>query len=252
MKKNIKIYVAAHKEANFPKDKIYVPIQVGAEGKKDLGYIRDNTGDNISKKNPNYCELTGTYWIWKNDDSDIVGLTHYRRYFFKKNTNKVNEVLTKVEIEKILEKNDIIVPRKTKILRDTVKQAYCRFHKEKDIEECRNVIMEKYPTYINSFDNIMNKKSFYTCNMFIASKDIFNEYYKWCFDILFELEKRTDISEYDNYNKRIYGFISERLFNVWLDYHKNLKIKEIPVYNTDKNLFIQISENIIKSLLIRK
>ena len=84
MEKNIKIYVAAHKEANFPKDKIYVPIQVGAEGKKDLGYVRDNTGDNIAKKNANYCELTALYWIWKNIcNVTNVGICHYRRYFAK-------------------------------------------------------------------------------------------------------------------------------------------------------------------------
>ena len=98
----------------------------------------------------------------------------------------------------------------------------------------------------------MSNHSFYACNMFITSKKIFNEYYKWCFDILFELEKRTDISDYDNYNKRIYGFMSERLFNVWLNYHKELKKKEMPVYNTDKKVLSQIMENKIKSLIIRK
>jgi HPr kinase/phosphorylase len=59
--------------------------------------------------------------------------------------------------------------------------------------------------------------------MFISNKKLFNEYYNWLFDILFELESRIDISEYDDYNKRIYGFLSERLFNVWLEY-KNLKV----------------------------
>ena len=252
MEKNIKIYVADHKEADFPKDKIYVPIQVGAEGKKDLGYIRDNTGDNISMKNPNYCELTGTYWIWKNDDSDIVGLTHYRRYFFNKNSNKLENVLDKKEIEQLLNNYDIIVPEKIRIIQYTIKEAYCKLHKEKDLDKCRKIVNELYPDYIHSFDEVMSKHSFYACNMFITSKKIFDEYYKWCFDILFELEKRTDISDYDNYNKRIYGFMSERLFNVWLNYHKELKKKEMPVYNTDKKVLPQIMENKIKSLIIRK
>ena len=118
MDKKVSIYVAAHKKSEFPKNDIYVPLHVGAEGKKDLGYLKDNTGDNISTKNSNYCELTGTYWIMKNDNSDIVGLTHYRRYFFRKwNTNKLEDVLNEEDIEQIFKEYDIIVPKKTKILK---------------------------------------------------------------------------------------------------------------------------------------
>lgn len=41
---------------------------------------RDNEGDNISGKNPDYCELTAQYWAWKNIDCDYYGFFHYRRY----------------------------------------------------------------------------------------------------------------------------------------------------------------------------
>ena len=82
--KNIKIIVATHKEYQMPSDNIYLPLQVGAEGKKDLGYQKDNTGDNISKKNPFFCELTGLYWAWKNLDADYIGLAHYRIHFASK------------------------------------------------------------------------------------------------------------------------------------------------------------------------
>ena len=58
---DIKIIVAAHKKYEMPADKMYLPLHVGAEGKDALGYTPDNTGDNISKKNANYCELTGLY-----------------------------------------------------------------------------------------------------------------------------------------------------------------------------------------------
>ena len=63
--KNIKIIVATHKKYKMPNDMMYLPVQVGAEKKESLGYARDNEGENISKKNPNYCELTGLYWAWK-------------------------------------------------------------------------------------------------------------------------------------------------------------------------------------------
>ena len=78
---NIKILVAAHKKYRMPEDKIYFPVQVGSYGKENIGFARDDEGDNISQKNPYFCELTGLYWIWKNVDADYYGLVHYRRYF---------------------------------------------------------------------------------------------------------------------------------------------------------------------------
>ena len=70
---NIKILVAAHKNYWMPEDSVYLPLHVGAEGKSDLGYTKDNTGDNISAKNPNFCELTGLYWAWKNLEAVMSG-----------------------------------------------------------------------------------------------------------------------------------------------------------------------------------
>ena len=78
-----KIIVCAHKKDFVMDNELYMPLQVGkATSKVDLGFQGDDTGDNISAKNPNYCELTGLYWAWKNlKDVDYIGLAHYRRYF---------------------------------------------------------------------------------------------------------------------------------------------------------------------------
>ena len=75
----------------------------------------------------------------------------------------------------------------------------------------------------------MNQKKIYLFNMFVMKKELFDSYASWLFDILFELEKRIDISSYDNYQKRVYGFLSERLFNVWLRKNGNLRVKQVPV-----------------------
>ena len=92
---NIKVIVATHKKYEMPNDKMYIPIHVGSEGKKELGYVKDNTGDNISDKNSYFCELTGLYWAWKNLDFDYLGLVHYRRHFClkKKSKNKFCNVM---------------------------------------------------------------------------------------------------------------------------------------------------------------
>ena len=102
---NIKVIVATHKKYQMPKDEMYIPVQVGAEGKDDLGYQKDNEGENISLKNPFYCELTGLYWAWKNLNADYVGLCHYRRYFSsckripKEENEKFKVILNKSEAE---------------------------------------------------------------------------------------------------------------------------------------------------------
>ena len=49
-------------------------------------------------------------------------------------------------------------------------------------------------------------------------------------------EKMTDLTGYDVRQQRIYGYLSERLLNVWVIY-KNLKVYECPVVQTDKNSF---------------
>jgi hypothetical protein len=87
----VKIYCMAHKKYEKLNNDIYIPLQVGAALHNSLGYHSDNTGDNISERNPYYSELTGLYWLYKNDsDCDITGLCHYRRYFI----NERNEVLS--------------------------------------------------------------------------------------------------------------------------------------------------------------
>ena len=143
----IEIYIAAHKKFNEPEDKLYIPLHVGSEGKDDLGYKKDSTGDNISKKNPNYCELTGIYWIWKNSKADIVGLVHYRRYFYKTVVSNKNKLLDKEDIEKLLSKYDIIVAPKGYTWGSTVRDKYNEMHIKDDLDKCEKILKKKYPDF---------------------------------------------------------------------------------------------------------
>ena len=101
---DIKIIVATHKKYWMPSDDIYLPVHVGKKGKTDLGYQGDDTGDNISDKNTNYCELTGLYWAWKNLKADYKGLAHYRRHFMVKGSKgtKEEKVLNRQQLEQII------------------------------------------------------------------------------------------------------------------------------------------------------
>lgn len=218
---DIKILVATHKSYWMPTDNVYLPVHVGKEGKEDIGFIGDNTGDNISTKNANYCELTGLYWAWKNISADYIGLCHYRRYFTRTNPinceKKKQVILSRNEWEKLLEKHPIIVPDKRKYYIETNRSHYNHSHYAKDIDTTEKIIQEKYPQYINAFTKVMKRTWAHMFNMFVMRKDYLDEYCTWLFDVLQELENRTDITNYNVIEARIYGYISELLLDVWLE-----------------------------------
>ena len=244
----VNIYVVSHSEEdikNIISNEIYVPLFVGRNGKDNLGFCSDDTGDNISSKNQTYCELTGLYWMWKNSDADVIGLIHYRRYFAESRFGKRLEI---DELEEILKNYDIILPKKEEVLLSSVYKDYNHWHYSKDLDECENIIRDLCPEYLNSYKNIMEGNALYFYNMFIAPKYLINKYCEWIFPILTEVEKRIDTSQYSDYQKRIYGFLTERLFNVWLD-KQNLKIKEQPI-KTEGSI-INIRMFIFKSRIVR-
>lgn len=233
-KMNSVVYIATHKKYDEYPIKGYCNLQVGAEGKVGLGYIRDNTGVNISSKNPNYCELTGLYWIWKNDlEHDIAGLVHYRRYFSNARFSvKPSRFLSINDIETILGSFDIILPKKEYFKETAWEEYYMIAGLEKDLKRVRKIIESKYPDYIPSFDKYFSQNLSWLYNMMICKKELFDEYCEWLFSILFELEEKVDFQDYNDYQKRIFGFMSERLLNVWVN-HNQLKVKEFRTVNTE-------------------
>lgn len=247
---DIKILVATHKKYWMPADDVYLPIHVGREGKEDLDYMGDNTGDNISEKNPNYCELTGLYWAWKNLDCEYIGLCHYRRYFAHKAKgnslkDKQQSILKKQDYEQLLQQYDVILPKKRNYYIETVRSQYEHAHNKRDLDEVENIIRQYYPSYIEAYEKVMSSRKLYIYNMFVMNKFMFDKYCTWLFDILFTLEKRIDIASYDKYNARVFGFLSERLFNVWLE-KQQLKVKAMNVVFLEKIDWIRKGKDFLK------
>lgn len=215
---DIKIIVATHKKYWMPSDSMYLPVHVGAKGKESIGYQRDDEGDNISEKNANYCELTGLYWAWKNLDAEYIGLAHYRRHFSNRSKlgDKTRRVITKGELEEKLKKTDVLLPTPRNYWIESNYSQYVHAHHAIDLDTTKQILEEKYPEYVKAWDECMKKTSGHRFNMFIMKKDKFNAYCKWMFDVLFELENRLDISSYNKNDSRVFGFVSERLLDIWL------------------------------------
>ncbi len=232
--KDIKIIVATHKKYQMPEDDMYIPVHVGKEGKEDLGYRGDNEGEHISLKNPYYCELTGLYWAWKNLDAEYIGLAHYRRHFIhKKEKNRFDGVASKAYINKLLDEADVILPKRRHLYIETIYSHYQHTMHVEPLDETRKIIEEKYPDYLEFFDKKMKSRSGHMFNMCIMKKEILDEYCKWLFDILFELEERIDPKQYSAFHARYLGRISERLLDVWIN-KNNIKYVEVKVSDMEK------------------
>ncbi len=250
------IFISYHKPSLLFKNDILVPIHVGrALVKKSQNYkwmednmIGDNTGDNISSKNPYYCELTAQYWAWKNCKSDYVGFFHYRRLLNLSNSynDEIVDInsdaaetfgLDKKSIDKLIKIYDIILPEEYKVHpvglpENTISsyEFYKRSHKKQDLDIVIDIIKKYYPEFVPAMDDYLSDNKSIFFNMFIMKKEIFNSYCSWLFDILFKSEKFIKISE-DNYQKRVFGFLAERLLNIYIRYLVN-KDKSIKVLNT--------------------
>lgn len=221
---SVRIIIATHKKYKMPVDPMYIPLQVGAEGKVDengleldLGYVKDNTGNNISKLNSSFCELTGLYWAWKNITADYIGLVHYRRHFSLNNKRGFGNVLSYRQLMPYLGTIKVFVPQKRKYYIESLYSHYAHTHYAIHLDETRKIILEKYPDYIQSYDKVLKQTYGYMFNMMIMDRRLFDDYCSWLFDILFELQKRMDEQNLSSFQGRFYGRVSEIIFNVWLD-----------------------------------
>lgn len=277
MEHKIKILVAYHKPAKLLKSDIFVPIQVGRdvmiEKSKDgmltpkdkewlqNNLIGDNTGDNISKLNRYFNEMSAIYWAWKNqgelENPDFVGLMHYRRHFdfsesehnqktwlpnstcykFAKIDNKYLKLLDKKYIDNLTEKYDIICSKEydAKNLDPTLNNCKERFVKAASskaiwYEKMEQAIVELHPEYIEEMKELQNSTSHYLCNMFVMRKDLFNEYCKFTFDVLFKVYEEFKNTQTDVMETRAIGYLAEYLTSIYISHYKHNnpdKVKEL-------------------------
>lgn len=237
---NIKILVSTHKPYKMPDDlSLYLPIQVGCdEVHERFGYQTDNTGDNISYKHKYYSDLSAVYWGWKNLNVDYMGSCHYRRYFVSKYPKKTKEklfkyILSRDEIEKLLEKCPVIVAKKRYYYIETLESHYKHTHNPEDFDCARKVIEDICPEYLESFNHVVNKTSGHIFNTFIMRKDYVDSFCSFMFPVLFEIERRTDFTSYSVYEARVCGYIAEFLLDTWLD-KNDIKYIEVKLAMLEK------------------
>lgn len=220
--------MACHKPADIYVDDVYTPIHVGRAiscYKDEMAdMIGDDTGDNISEKNPYYCEMTAQYWAWKNyHDSEYIGFCHYSRYFYEQITNdNIDDFFS--------DGTDVVFagPCYRRYNRwNCLKTYVC----SEDLAIMQKVVQKHYPEYYKTLSQYGFDYIDYPLNMFICRRELFEEYAKWIFSILFECEKYVKLSSYSR-ARRLYGYLAEFLMPVFF-IHRGYMIKPLHYHRLD-------------------
>ncbi len=227
-----KIYVATHKNYNFLSDDLYVPICVGKKPWSKM-YLAEINGENIAEYNDRINECTALYWMWKNSSAEIIGLSHYRRYFYNDELQYSANYLNSNRISHIIEDMgyDVILPDlltlsfsvAENIIKTVGQDVY-----EKAYGIVKALIEMRQPEYVYIFDKVLSGNQMYICNMFVTKRNIMDKYCDWLFSFILTAADQLDVSTYNLFQRRTIGYFAEIMITCWIQ-KENLKIYELPV-----------------------
>lgn len=242
--KELQVVVAIHKPYEYVQNDCYLPVQVGAStSTEQLGFQRDDQGENISCKNALYCELTGLYWAWKNLSADALGIVHYRRYFGYPSRycpwiNRWEQIAKGKELAQMLQKTPILLPKKRNYFIESREEQYVHAHGEEGLNALRIVLKCEFPQYLPAFERSMKRTSGHCFNMFVMRRDLCDAYCEWLFGAIFEVEKFMKKTMPDAIHPRIFGFLSERLLDCWIETN-GYQYTELPVVYLEKQNWLK-------------
>lgn len=223
-------------------------LQTGSMGKSSIinGCLRDDTGDNISERNPKYAELTGMYWVWKNQSVPYLGLLQYKRrfgkeyclQFYKRKLILGYHILDSKDMMQYLDKYDAIVSEEV-LENQTVDQqfrtsgfSYRGEYPGIILDATEEVINRNFPQYLDDFQAAMQSNVLNPHNMMVAKQHIFHSYCEFLFPILEKLDEYISVGFYDEHYNRMYGWLAERLFGVFLR-NSNISYIVFPVVDIE-------------------
>lgn len=248
----IKIFVSYKSKRELLKNDIITPIQTGCAITDEIfpDMLQDNVGENISKENLKYNELTAQYWVWKNydkvDNPEYVGFMHNRRHFiFDKNLKHLfvtwlpnsefyyvpkvyKNYMEHFTEDKILpyldEKPDCIIYKKYNVCNCSNLSTNMKSHfkhtlieqEERFYTTMEAVIKESFPQYISSLEEFTSNSELYCCNSFIMPRHLFFEYSEFLFTVLEKIDKKIDSTNFNEAKLRFLGFLGEYLLTIFI------------------------------------
>lgn len=201
-----------------------IPIQVGAAlcGER-LADILDCSGEEISEKNGNYCELTGLYWLWRNklcmetesNSYGYYGLFQYRRLLALDDDDMMRLINNGV---------DAVLPYPM-AYEPNIEAHHKKYLRDEDWRAMLTALGELHPEYAKEFPRILRGEYMYNYNIVLARREVLLEYCNWLFPVL-ERTESLSIPRGNERSDRYIGYMGESLCTLYFMYnHKNLNIK---------------------------
>lgn len=190
------------------------PIQVGAaDTDVRKGFVTDDTGDNISIKNRDYCECTALYWIWKNvqETDGYVGLEHYRRRLVLSRKN-LCFLSRQYDIDVILGLPQFYV--------DTVYDFFTDIITDYDWQLMKRAVIEVDSGYVALLEQYERSHFYFSCNLCIFKRQWLDKYCSFAFAVAEKIERHFN-ERHIHRNDRYMGYIFENLLSVFIMKHKN-------------------------------
>lgn len=197
-------------------------------------------GEGIFRSEERASEKLGGGHVPTSSPADYIGFCQFYHFMDFASDSKVFAPFNMIYLDEFAElfKNyteenvlsfaqgyDVVVPAKIP-LSTSLYEEYLKSHRKEDLDIATSVIKEIYPEYVDAVDATMAASFMYPLGNFIMKKDVFNSFCEWLFNILSEVEKRIDWSNYGRYRDIVSSsFASERLFNIWLQYNSHLNVK---------------------------
>lgn len=238
-----KLFVCCHEPVTVPNHPLLCMVQAGAAlSQWHIHGFADNMGENISAKNGSYCELTAQYWAWKNIDADYYGFFHYRRYLYPdpnaKRPYRVERQVTLPLLEhlgydrfaSLIEQYDLIAP-KGEDMHIPVREHYMNApnHHGKDLALLEEIVRKRHLEMVPAMEQYLSGTVCYFGNIYIMKREVFSDYCTWLFPILAEFDARADTRGYSKQERRVDGYLGERLFGIYLTHWRSeLKTLELP------------------------
>ena len=179
-------------------------IQAGAAlSDKRVAELTDDTGDNISAKNRQYCEMSATYWIWKNTNHAWTGIEHYRRHLLVTPGMLGNGV-------------DAILPLPYICYPNTMAQ-FRRFVSEDVRRALFQALKTLHPMEYGKYEELLYGPYQYTYNILCARRPVFEDYCGWFFEIT-EYMETMGVPEIGS--TRALSYVAEVLTNLYFLYNE--------------------------------